>query len=333
MKSFRERNPAPIALIGTVLTLVVVGTALQYERLPFFDHADSYRADFAEAGGLEVGDAVTVSGMEAGKIKDIELQGTFVRVTFGVNDDIRLGQDTQAAIKTVSALGKRGLAVAPDGDGSLDANDVIGLDSTRSPYSLTNALGDLSNTVDSTDTAKLDESLRTLADTAAAADPNLDQALDGVAELSRTIGSRDETLRRLMDRADEVTSVLAHRSDQMNALLVDADQILGELNRRRDDVEALIGNVDDLSTQLSGLVADTRESLRPALEKLDSVMDMLVERKDDIGKAMENLVSYSRALGESVSNGPFFLAYVQNIFPETDMAPLIDMLVPPNGGD
>lgn len=333
MKTFRERNPAPIALIGTVLTLVAVITALQYDELPFFDDASTYQADFAEAGGLETGDDVLVSGMAVGDVTGLSLHGTAVRVTFEMDRDIRLGTDTRAAIVTVSALGRRGLEVTPGGTGALGSDDVIGLHDTRSPYSLTDALSQLSTTAEDTDTGQLDESLRVLSKSFAATEPNLDHALDGVSRLSKTISSRDESLRHLMARADDVSTILADRSDQMNALLVDADLILGELQRRRSDINALIGNVDRLSTQLSGLIDDTRASLHPALEKLDSVMDMLNARRDDIAASIENLGPYSRALGESVSNGPFFLAYVQNILPETDMAPLIDLLVPPTGGD
>lgn len=333
MKTFRERDPAPIAVIGVVLTLIAVVAALQYDRLPLFDGTDTYRADFAEAGGLEVGDDVSVSGMPVGSVEDIGLHGTSVRVTFGVDDGVRLGRDTRAAITTVSALGERGLAVTPDGPGSLGDGDVIPLDNTRSPYSLTDALGQLSDTVDTTDTARLDEALRTLSDTMAAVDPRMDRALDGVSRLSQTVASRDASLRALLDRADEVTAILERRSDRMDALLVDADLILGELQRRRDDIAGLIANVDTLSTQLTGLVADTEDSLKPTLQKLDSVLGMLNARRDDIAAAIENLGPYSRALGESVSNGPFFLAYVQNVLPEANLAPLIDLLVPPNGGD
>ncbi len=333
MKTFRERDPAPIALIGVALTLIAVVAALQYDRLPLFDGTDTYQADFAEAGGLEVGDDVSVSGMPVGDVEGITLRGTSVRVTFSVDRSVRLGRDTRAAITTVSALGERGLAVTPDGPGALDSDDVIPLDNTRSPYSLTDALGRLSDTVEATDTAQLDESLRTLSDTMAAVDPGLDRALDGVSRLSRTVASRDESLRALLHRAKDVTAILERRSDRMNALLVDADLILGELQRRRDDLAGLITHVNSLSQQLSGLVADTQDSLTPTLQKLDSVLDMLNTRRDDIAAAIENLVPYSRALGESVSNGPFFLAYVQNVLPEANLAPLIDLLVPPNGGD
>ncbi|WP_024794885.1 MCE family protein [Tomitella biformata] len=329
MRTFREMNPAPIAFIGLALTALLVVFALQYDKLPFFNHTTTYQAEFSEAGGLEVGNQVDISGMAVGTVQKIALEGDHVLVAFGVRENIVLGEATHAAITTQTALGKRGLTVVPDGAGSLAADDIIPVSRTRSPYSLTDALSGLANTVDETDVGQLDQTLRTLSDTFDSAEPSLHSALDGVSRLSATISSRDDGLRALLAKAEDVTGILAHRSDQMDALLVDADALLAELLSRRADLDALIGNIDALATQLSGLVADNREALTPALRQLDSVLDMLVAREGDLSEAVDSLGPYSRALGESVSMGPFFLAYVQNVLPEANLAPLIDVLVPP----
>ena len=79
-------------------------------------------------------------------------------VTFTVDDDIRLGDRTEAAIKTKSLLGTKILEVTPRGDGQLDG--TIPLERTTSPYQLPDALGDLATTISGLNTDQLSDSLR-----------------------------------------------------------------------------------------------------------------------------------------------------------------------------
>ena len=123
VKSFSERNPFVIGAVGVGSPLRLVIAALNYDRLPFFNTNRHYAAYFAEAGGLIPGAAVQVSGFEVGKVDSVELDGPRVLVTFNVNKKIRLGDRTEAAIKTKSLLGAKILEITPRGDG--EQNDPI----------------------------------------------------------------------------------------------------------------------------------------------------------------------------------------------------------------
>ena len=69
---------------------------------------------------------------------------------FSIDDIARLGDRTEAAVKTKSLLGSRILEVIPRGDGELVA--PIPVERTTPPYQLADALGDLATTVDQLDT-------------------------------------------------------------------------------------------------------------------------------------------------------------------------------------
>jgi phospholipid/cholesterol/gamma-HCH transport system substrate-binding protein len=79
-----------------------------------------------------------------------------------------------------------------------------------------------------------------------------------------------------------------------------------------------------VSKQLSGLIADNRTQLRPALDKLNGVLTILDNRKDRIQKSIKMLNAYAMSLGESVSSGPFFNAYIANLLPGQFIEPFID---------
>ncbi len=88
-----------------------------------------------------------------------------------------------------------------------------------------------------------------------------------------------------------------------------------------DDVS---GAISALSKQLSGFVADNRAQLRPALDKLNGVLTIVDNRKERIQKSIKLLNSYAISLGESVSSGPFFQAYVPNLLPGQFVQPFVD---------
>lgn len=115
MKTFAERNPIVVGIVGVSLTLGVVVGALNYGKLPFVNTNREYSAYFAEAGGLLTGAAVQVAGFKAGEVTGFDLDGPRVRVTFEVDKDIRLGDRTEAAIKTKSILGAKILELTPRG--------------------------------------------------------------------------------------------------------------------------------------------------------------------------------------------------------------------------
>lgn len=323
-----QSRAVTIGVVGLVLAVAVALSALQFERLPFIRGGAVYTAHFADAGGLVTGDDVEVAGVKSGRVEEVSLDGDQVLVRFSVDDSIGLGDKTSAAIKTNTVLGRKSLAVNPDGDGTLTVTETIPVERTTSPYSLNEALGDLGQTVQDLDLQKVNQTLDELSAAFADTPAPLRSALDGVTALSRTINARDQALSDLLSRAQNVTKILADRADAINALLVDGNQLLGELDRRRTAISQMITYVNSLAQQLSGLVHDNEAQLKPALDKLNSVLDLLERNRDNITEALDGLGPFSAALGEQVGSGPYFNAYVVNASSET-LHPLVDALVWP----
>ncbi|WP_433681283.1 MCE family protein [Nocardia sp. CA-119907] len=311
MTETRSRTVS-LGIIGIVVATAISLSALQVDRLPFIRSGATYTAYFADAGGLVPGDQVQVAGVRSGRVEQVRLDGAKVYVRFTLNESIVLGNKTSAAIKTNTVLGRKSLEVTPSGTGSTRTDDTIPLDRTTSPYSLTDALGDLSNTVKGLDMDQVNKTLDALSATFADTPAPLRSALDGVTQLSRSLNARDKALTDLLGRAQNVTKVLADRSNQINALLVDGNELLGELDRRRGALSQLIVYVNGLAQQLSGFVNDNEAQLKPTLDRLNSVLALLQSNKDNLSKALDGLGPFAAALGEQVGSGPYFQAYVSN---------------------
>ncbi|HPZ95993.1 MAG TPA: MCE family protein, partial [Mycobacterium sp.] len=216
------------------------------------------------------------------------------------------------------------LTLESAGNGTLRSTDVIPVTRTGSPFSLSDALGEFAGNTRDTDTAALNQSLDTLSATIDRLAPQLSPTFDGLSRISRALNDRNEALSGLLKSAAQVTAILGERSQQVNTLILNADELLGVLEARRYAIVTLLANTSALSQQLTGLVADSEAELAPALEKLNSVTEVLQRNNDNITKAMAGLAKFQLTQAEAVNNGFYYNAFVANLAPAQTLQPFLD---------
>jgi phospholipid/cholesterol/gamma-HCH transport system substrate-binding protein len=311
IKPLADRNRVTVGLVGIGIVVALVAAVFSYEKIPFLTGKSGYSAYFTEAGGIKPDSDVRVSGLSVGRVSSVKLDGTKVLVSFTVDDDVALGNRTEASIKTETVLGTKMLEITPRGDGKLQG--AIPVERTRAPYDLPDALGDLTSTISALDTAKLSSALTTLANTFKDTPPDLKAALEGVAQFSSTLDNRDEKLRSLLTNANKVVGVLGKRSDQIANLVINANALLAELLTQRNAVDALMTNVGAATREISAVVGDNRTQLKPALDKLNSVLGVLDDRKKELQRTLYLIPKYAMSFGEVLGSGPFFKASLPNL--------------------
>ncbi len=312
MLKYRGAQLIRAGFIGVVLVVLVIAVGLQPERLLSLASAVRYQALFSEAGGLAVGNDVKVSGIKVGSVSGVSLQRGDALVTFSVKGSIPLGSNTTAHIRTGSLLGERVVTLESAGSGMMHPMDVIPATRTSSPYSLTEAVSDFTTDAAGTDTQSLNQSLDTLSQTIDQIAPQLGPTFDGLTRLSQSLNSRNETLGDLLRNAGDVTGILSERSQQVNTLILNANDLLAVLVQRRQAIVDLLANTSAVAKQLTGLVHDNEQKLAPTLDKLNSVIGVLEKNRDNLAKALPLLSKYQITLGESVSSGLYYQAFVPN---------------------
>src|SRR3984893_159556 len=194
---------------------------------------------------------------------------------------------------------------------------------TTPPYQLPDALGDLATTIGGLNTVQLSQSLASLAQTFSDTPEELKSAVQGVARFAQTLNERDANLRKLLENAAKATGVLAKRTDQVVSLVRDTNALLAELRTQSAALDQIWHNLSAAAQQLKGFIAENRQKLRPALDKLNGVLAIVYNAKERVQLAIKGLNTYAMSLGESVSSGPFFKAYVVNLLPGQFVQPFI----------
>ncbi|WP_327091286.1 MCE family protein [Nonomuraea sp. NBC_01738] len=315
MKRLRERNPILVGLAGLLIIGGVGTAAYRADDLPVIGGGTDYTAYFSEAAGLTTGDEVRVAGVKVGKVNDVVLDKGQVRVEFRVKD-AWVGNRTTAAIMIRTLLGAKYLALDPLGPEAQDPKQAIPPARTLAPYDVTAAFDDLGQTIARLDTAKLAESLDTIAETFAKTPPHVKDAVTGLAALSKTISSRDAELARLLAGSKKLSGVLAAQSDNFAEMLRSGNLVLGELRKRREAIHALLTGTRELSAQLVGLVQDNKDQLAPTLRSLEKVSDVLLANQKDLDRALALSGPYSRLLGNTLGNGRWMDGYLCGVLPK-----------------
>lgn len=310
--------------MGVVLAILIVLIGLSPETLTSMATAIRYKAQFSDAGGLTPGNDVTIAGIKVGSVSDVTLEGRNALVTFAVDSSVELGSDTTAHVRTGTLLGERVLTLESGGEATMRPMDVIPVARTASPYSLTEAVSELTTNTAGTDTASLNQSLDTLSQTLDQVAPQLGPAFDGITKLSQAINDRDDTLSALLSDGADVTKILAERSAQVNALILNGNDLVGVLSERRSAIVELLAHTSALAKQLKALIAENEEKLAPTLDKLNAVTAILERNRDNIAKALPGLAKFQTTLGETIGNGPYYQAYIPNIFFGELLQPFFD---------
>lgn len=313
-KNFRDRNPVTIGAVSLTVIFVLVYLAFNAQSLPFIGGGTVYKAQFSEAAGLQADDVVRVAGVKVGKVENLTLEDGAVTVEMRVKGAF-VGDRSEAAIKIETVLGSKYVALVPRGTTELDPEQRIPLERTASPYDVVEAFADLSSTVQDIDTGQLASSFEVLADTFSQTPDEVRSSLEGLARLSDTIASRDAQLEQLLSATRDVTQVLADRNGEFTQLILDSNTLLTEVQERRALIDSILTNTQELAVQLSGLVADNRDTLTPALQQLSRVTDILSRNRAALAATVNELAPFVRVFTNTLGNGRWFDSFVNDLIP------------------
>jgi phospholipid/cholesterol/gamma-HCH transport system substrate-binding protein len=317
MKPFRDRDPLPIGIIGVLVILGFVALGLNAGRLPFIASGHTVYADFTDAAGLQKGNNVRVAGVLVGKVTSVTLEddGTrqaVVHVGMKVNNSTKVGAGSTADLKIETLLGQVYVALAPAGSTPLSHN-TIAASNTSTPTSITTAFQGLGATAGHIKVNQLAKSFNVLSSTFKDTPPAVRGSLVGLERLSQTISSRDAELHALLSNANSVTDTLAAHDAQIAALINDSNLILRTVDQQRTVIHQLLIHTTALARQLSGVVAENRAVIGPALTQLHGTLSILKSHQKQLDQTVHLVAPFVRDFTDTLGNGRWFETVIHNI--------------------
>ncbi|WP_341268302.1 MULTISPECIES: MCE family protein [Gordonia] len=300
--------------IGSVAILVILALAFNYRAIPFWPGTTTVVAEFADASGLNSGDAVHVAGVEAGKVTSISLEDDHVDVSMRLTDGWKeLGSLTRASIKVETALGRRYVELITSGAGEL--GDRIPLGRTTSGFDLTESLDQLTSTVADTDKKQVVDAVKSLDKVVAGLPSDLGGSLNDIADAARTVSTRDSGIRTLLQHTGSLSGVLAERKSNLTRLIGDGDVLFQALNDRAEVIRRLLVGLRGMSNELERVVVDNRASTPPMLDELRRITATLNANYANLDKSITGMKPYVMQFTDVLGSGPFFAVLLENITP------------------
>ncbi|MQA07095.1 MAG: MCE family protein [Pseudonocardiaceae bacterium] len=324
MKPLSERNQASVGAVTLVLLVLAGLTAFHADDLPIIGGGTTYTAKFTESAGLKPGNEVRVAGVKVGAVTEVELDGNQVSVDFRVRDT-RIGDRTKVSIQIKTLLGDKYLALETGGERIQQPNEPIPKSRTLAPFDIVDAFSQVSTTVDQIDTDQLAESFQVMSETFANTPGRMREALNGLSALSKTLSSRDRELATLLRNASSVSKTVADRDTQLQKLISDGSLLLDELQRRERAVDNLLRGTRNLAAQLSGLVRDNQQQLRPALRHLETVTTILARNQRNLSNGIRDLAPFARLFNNVVGNGRWFEGFICGLVPPPTSTQIFDI--------
>lgn len=303
-----ERDPMRVGII-TIAVLALIGAAVLVLSVTSFGTA-KYTAVIEHTAGLRKGEDVQVHGVNLGKITGIELQDDRVLVTFVLDKDIELGDQTTATVKVATLLGTHYLEVDPNGSGAL-ADGQIPIDRTSVPYNLQDVIEEGTDALEELDPDILAKALTAVAGTLGASQEEIGPALEGVARLSEVISKRSDQVGDLLVSTRNVTDQLSESSEDIVGLMKQANLVVSEITTRKDTIHRLLIETRDLSEALTAIVTSTNGKVKPALDDLNSALESLNRQDKQLTNLLEVMAPSLRYVANATGSGPFVPLYLK----------------------
>lgn len=308
MKPIYKYDKYRTGLVACGALALLVAVVIGASRLNI--GARGYSAQLENTGGLRVSEPVQVAGVDVGKVTSIKLGGDKVDITFTVDKDIRLGDETRLDVKVATLLGTHFLAVYPQGAGDI-GDKPLPVSQTHVPFNLQDVIEQGTPEVNEFDVDAIERSFQEMGKILSVAGDDVKPALVQVGKLSSLIASRSDDLGELLKATSEVSRQLTESSDDIIALMKASDLILDTLNSRRDAIHKLLVDLSTLGTQLNGIVQDNRADLGPVLKNLNIVIATLKQNEKVVGDAVDNLAIAGRYISNATGGGPFVNLYAK----------------------
>jgi phospholipid/cholesterol/gamma-HCH transport system substrate-binding protein len=218
------------------------------------------RATIADAGALEKGNDVRVSGVLVGSIGDIELRGAHAVLTLSVDPGVLpLHQDASLKVRPVNLLGESFVDLDPGSDSEPFMERAV-IPMSRAEYGVT--LQDVLNTFRQPTAAGLAAVLTTLGegvadsgDETAAAIKALAATMQQTEALGNLLSAQNQTLDGLVTKLDPVSRAIA---TDKGAVL---DRLIGSTRKTLAAVTAEHQALEQTMVELPGTLASARRTL------------------------------------------------------------------------
>jgi phospholipid/cholesterol/gamma-HCH transport system substrate-binding protein len=251
-------------------------------------------AYFDNSNGIYEGDDVLIVGVPVGKIDKIEPEPRHAKITFHIDDKYKVPENANALIINPTLVTARAIQLTPayTSGPELKSGAVIPRERTAVPIEfddLRKQLEKLTQTLQPTQpggVSTLGEFVNTAADNLRGQGANIRQTLIGLSQALSTLGDHSNDIFGTLNNLSVLVTALRSSTDLMRQLNVNLSSVTGLLSNDSNEIGDAVKDLNAVLGDVQSFVAENREPLGIASDKLASISTALVQSLEDIKQTL-----------------------------------------------
>jgi phospholipid/cholesterol/gamma-HCH transport system substrate-binding protein len=304
-----------IFLVITAFATYVLGATIANSA---YGATSTYKANFTDVTGLQLGDDVRIAGVRVGTVSDIQIRQdkhhvSYAHVEFTVQKSAAVPKSAQVNLRYRNLVGQRYLDVE---QGAGNPNDVlkpggtIHRSHTHPAVDLTllfNGFAPLVKGLSANELNKLSmEIIQTLQGEGGA----IESLLSTVADLTNALADKDQVIGDVIDNLSSVLQAVGSRDAQLNDLIIQLKDFFSGLAGDRDTIGNAIEGVNRLAVSTAGLLTRIRGPFAKDVKSITGLVDTLNANSGTIKYVVRQLPPTVAGLIRTASYGSWFNFYL-----------------------
>jgi len=307
---------APLVKLSLFLVITIAATYVLAATISnsTYGKTTTYRAQFTDATGLNLGDDVRIAGVRVGAVTGVKVVNhNTAEVKFSVRADRRLPRSVQITIRYRNLVGQRYLAVDPGtGDANVFWNPRQPIDESHTveALDLTTLFGGFTQLFAGLDATQINQLSEEIIQILQGEGGSLDLLLQQTADLTNSLADKDKVIGDLIDNLNSVLATVGDRDQQLKELINSLQQFVSGLSDERVELGNSIEGVSQLATVTTQLLVKVRPPLAKDVKDVKGAVQSLNDNKATVAGVIQRLPGKVAALTRTASYGSWFNFYL-----------------------
>lgn len=323
-----QRFVAPLIKLVIFLVITAFATFILGETIANSSYGSTYtyKAEFNDVTGLQIGDDVRIAGVRVGTVSNIELKKDqehkgYALVSFSVEKSAKVPASAVVNLRYRNLVGQRYLDVE---QGAGDANKLLKPGSTicgapdpnkrcantNPAVDLTVLFGGFKSLVQGLDANQLNQLSVALIQTLQGEGGALQTLFGTVADLTNTLADKDQVIGDVIDNLSSVLQAVAQRDTQLSNLVIELRDFMTGLASDRGTIGNAIVGVNRLAESTSNLLDQVRGPFAADVKSITDLTDNLNANSSVLTYVLQQLPPTVGGLIRTASYGSWFNFYL-----------------------
>ncbi len=270
----KKNTEFKVGLFTIIAIIIFVASYMWFTEALQSKNMTVVKVKFHNAGNIEVGSSVTVSGVKKGRVKKIEVAHDGVIIDMQVKIDFPLKEGTQFSVIESNLMGDVQVEIIPSTVG--EELDLSLIQNGEKRYGLMKLVSELSGVV--VDFQKIIDKV--------AGDGNFVMQLDSVIDTTQMV-------------INKINKSLDKNTEEFEKLILNANQLTAKLNKLVSTNEESISNSMERSSEVVASINSTLDDIKDTSISIRKITDKMQSEKNTVNKLMNDDALYDNLIRSS----------------------------------